>query len=347
MNQNCWLITGGCGFIGSNLIRLLLRERPGLSIVNVDALTYAGNTANLADLPPTQAERHTLVRADIGDSEAVGRAFANYQPSLVLHLAAESHVDRSLTDAAPFIKTNVLGTQVLLAASLAAGVQRFVMVSTDEVYGSLGATGYFTEKTPLSPNSPYSASKASSDLLTLAYYHSFGLDAVITRCSNNYGPYQFPEKLIPLMIKNALLGQPLPVYGDGKNVRDWIHVEDHARAIVAVAEKGKAGEVYNIGSRNEWANIDIVKTVLKILNKDESLIRYVQDRLGHDRRYAIDPEKVETEIGWRSQVDFEKGLAQTIDWYQKNRPWWEAVLSGEYQKFYDRYYGHRLDQKQS
>lgn len=342
MSQTCWLVTGGCGFIGSNLVRMLLAERRDLFLVNLDALTYAGNTANLADLPADHAERHTLVRGDIADAAIVNQIFAEYKPSVVLHLAAESHVDRSLTDAAPFIKTNIMGTQVLLAASLANKVKRFVMVSTDEVYGSLGETGYFTELTPLSPNSPYSASKASSDLLTLAYHHSFGLDAVITRCSNNYGPYQFPEKLIPLMIKNALTGEPLPVYGDGKNVRDWIHVEDHARAIVDVAEKGKAGEVYNIGARNEWANIDIVKTILKILDKSESMIRYVQDRAGHDRRYAIDPEKIETEIGWKPRIDFEDGLRQTVAWFNEHRDWWQAILSGEYQQFYERYYGHRL-----
>jgi dTDP-glucose 4,6-dehydratase len=343
MTKECWLITGGCGFIGSNLIRLLLAERPGLRIVNVDKLTYAGNTANLADLPPDRAARHELERGDIADAALVRSLFDRSRPTKVLHLAAESHVDRSLTDASPFITTNVLGTQVLLSAALEFGVERFTMVSTDEVYGSLGESGFFTETTPLSPNSPYSASKASADLLTLAAHHSFGLDAVITRCSNNYGPYQFPEKLIPLMIENALGDEPLPVYGDGMNVRDWIHVEDHARALIDVTEKGRAGEVYNIGGRNEWPNIEIVKTLLRILGKPESLIRYVKDRLGHDRRYGIDPAKIESEIGWRPRIDFETGLKQTVAWYVDHRDWQAAILSGEYRKFYELYYRDRLE----
>lgn len=342
MAENCWLITGGCGFIGSNLVRMILAERPELHIVNLDALTYAGNTANLEGLAEDQAARHTLVREDISDSEAVRRVFEEHRPSHVLHLAAESHVDRSLTDASPFVRTNVLGTQILLAAALEFGVSRFLMVSTDEVYGSLGATGEFTEDTPLAPRSPYSASKASSDLLAHAYFESFGLDVVITRCSNNYGPYQFPEKLIPLMIKNALLDEPLPVYGDGMNVRDWIHVDDHCRALVGCLERGEPGEVYNIGGRNEWANIEIVKTILRILEKPESLIRYVEDRKGHDRRYAIDPKKIESSIGWEPQIGFEPGLAETVKWYIDNRAWWESILSGEYTKFYELYYADRL-----
>ncbi|MBI1785553.1 dTDP-glucose 4,6-dehydratase [Candidatus Sumerlaeota bacterium] len=342
IHNSPWLVTGGCGFIGSNLIRYLLAHRRDLKIVNLDKLTYAGNTANLADLPAQQAARHRLVKADIADARAVRKALKTHRPPVVLHLAAESHVDRSLTDAAPFIRTNVLGTQVLLEAAAEFGVKRFVHVSTDEVYGSLGAKGYFTENSPLAPNSPYAASKAASDLLARAYHRSFGLDLVITRCCNNYGPYQFPEKLIPLMIKNALNDQPLPVYGDGLNVRDWIHVEDHARAIIAIAEKGSAGEIYNVGARSEWKNIDLVRLILKTLGKPESLIRFVEDRAGHDRRYAVDPAKIEREIGWKPRIGFEKGLRTTIEWYVKNRSWWEAVLSGEYRKFYSRYYGARL-----
>ncbi len=342
MAERTWLLTGGCGFIGSNLVRWLLRERPELTVVDLDALTYAGNLGNLADLPPEEAERHRFVRGDIAEAACVRRVFEEHRPSVVLHLAAESHVDRSLTDAAPFIRTNVLGSQTLLQAALEARVERFVMVSTDEVYGSLGPSGLFTETTPLSPNSPYAASKTAADLLALAYHRSFGLDLVITRCSNNYGPYQFPEKLIPLMIKNALREEPLPVYGDGLQVRDWIHVEDHVRALVMIAERGRAGEVYNVGARNEWPNLKIVHKILEILGKPPSLIRHVEDRAGHDRRYGIDPTKVETEIGWRPRVDFEAGLRATVAWYRDHRPWWEAILSGEYQNFYDRYYGRRL-----
>lgn len=343
-NSNTWLITGGCGFIGSNLIRLILRERSEVRVVNVDALTYAGNTANLADLSADQAARHELIKADITDVPVMRAIFERTKPSVVFHLAAESHVDRSLTDAAPFIRTNVQGTQTMLECALASTVARFVHVSTDEVYGSLGPKGAFTESSPLAPNSPYAASKAASDLLVRAAHHSFGLDTVTTRCSNNYGPYQFPEKLIPLMIKNAINDESLPVYGDGLNVRDWIHVEDHCRALLAVAERGRAGEVYNIGSRNEWPNLKIVRELLQILRKSDSLIRYVQDRAGHDRRYAIDPHKIETECGWTSQIPFNEGLRSTVKWYQDNRPWWEAILSGEYRRFYDQYYGDRLKQ---
>lgn len=342
MQTTNWLVTGGCGFIGSNLTRMLLTERPDVTIINLDALTYAGNTANLSDLSDDQAARHQLVRGDIADPEIVRQVFEAHRPQRVFHLAAESHVDRSLTDASPFIRTNVLGTQVLLAASVEFGVERFVMVSTDEVYGSLGSEGSFTEQSPLDPHSPYSASKASGDLIAKAYHDSFGLDVVITRCSNNYGPYQFPEKLIPLMIKNALAGEPLPVYGEGKNIRDWIHVSDHCRALIAAGDKGRPGEVYNIGARNEWANIDIVKQILSIMDKPESLIQYVEDRAGHDWRYAIDSAKAETELDWEPQKSFNDGLAETVKWYIDHQSWWESILSGEYERFYDEYYSKRL-----
>lgn len=343
MDSNRWLITGGCGFIGSNLIRLLLRQRPDLHILNLDKLTYAGNTANLAGLPEGEAARHELVRGDIAESPDVRAAFSRFRPDVVLHLAAESHVDRSLTDAAPFIRTNIDGTRVLLAAALEFGVRRFVMVSTDEVYGSLGPDDpAFTEQTPLAPNSPYSASKASADLLARAYHHSYGLDVVTTRCSNNYGPYQFPEKLISLMIKNALRDEPLPVYGDGMNVRDWLHVEDHAAAIVAAADRGLSGETYNIGGANERPNIEVVRMILKVLGKPESLIQYVADRAGHDRRYAINSAKIDRDLGWRPERTFEEGLKKTVEWYVANRPWWEAILNGEYTNFYEKHYGHRL-----
>jgi dTDP-glucose 4,6-dehydratase len=342
MAQRCWLVTGGCGFIGSNLIRLILAERPDVRVVNVDALTYAGNVANLEGLAADQARRLKLARVDIADAAGVRAVFEAERPEAVLHLAAESHVDRSLTDAAPFIRTNVLGTQVLLAAAMEFGAGRFLMVSTDEVYGSLGKEGYFTETTPLSPRSPYAASKASADLLTQAYVESFGLDAVITRCSNNYGPYQFPEKLIPLVIHHALHDKPIPVYGDGSNVRDWIYVEDHARGLLAALEQGKRGEVYNFGGNSERANLELVKLLLGLLGKPESLIRFVEDRKGHDWRYAIDATKARGELGWSPATTFDTGMERTVAWYRDNRPWWEAIISGDYLKFYDQYYGERL-----
>ncbi len=337
-----WLVTGGCGFIGSNLVRLILAERPDVRVVNVDALTYAGNPANLDGLPEDQAARYAFERVDIAEAEPVRRVFTEHQPDKVLHLAAESHVDRSLTDAAPFIRTNVLGTNTLLQAALEMGVGRFVMVSTDEVYGSLGETGVFTEETPLAPRSPYAASKASADHLARAYGESFGMDVVITRCSNNYGRYQFPEKLIPLVIHHALRDQAIPVYGTGMNVRDWIHVGDHARGILAATERGEAGEVYNFGGLSERPNLEIVRTILRLLDKPESLIRYVEDRKGHDWRYAIDPSKAERTLGWTPSMNLDEGLENTVAWYQENRPWWEAILSGEYMKFFDQYYGKRL-----
>ena len=334
------LLTGGCGFIGSNLVRWLLRERPSWRVVNLDKLTYAGNAENLADV--RESANYRFVLGDISDAKLVGQILAEEKIDAILNLAAESHVDRSILAPSIFIETNVGGTQVLLDAARAAGLKRFVQVSTDEVYGSLGASGVFTEETPLAPSSPYSASKASADLLVGAYGHTFGLDVVITRCSNNYGPYQFPEKLIPLMIANAARDLELPVYGDGKNVRDWIHVEDHAAGIVAALEKGTAGHVYNLGASNEWTNIEIVHAVLELLQKPRTLIKYVKDRPGHDRRYAIDPTKSRRDLGWTSQRDFKEGLAATVQWYLANRGWWERVLSGEYKDYYARQYGARV-----
>jgi dTDP-glucose 4,6-dehydratase len=318
------LVTGGCGFIGSNFIRQLLSRHDGLSVLNLDALTYAGNPANVADL--AGHPRYRFLQADICDRAAVREAFRRGVHSVV-HFAAESHVDRSIHDATAFVRTNVLGTQVLLDAAREFAVERFVHVSTDEVYGSLGDTGAFTETTPLGPSSPYSASKAGSDLLVLAYAHTFNLPAMITRCSNNYGPYQYPEKLIPLFIKNLLADQPVPVYGDGKQVRDWLHVSDHCSAIEAVWAKGKTGEVYNIGGRCERTNIDLTHELLRLLDKPKSLIRHVADRPGHDRRYAIDCSKIERELGWKPTIEFEAGLADTVAWYRNNQRWVHAALA--------------------
>ena len=333
------LVTGGCGFIGSNLVRLLLAERPGWRIVNLDRLTYAGNPENLADLEGNP--RYRFVRADICNGELLGDLFRTEKIDGVMHLAAESHVDRSILSPSIFIETNVRGSQVLLEAARELGVRRFLHVSTDEVYGSLGPTGLFTEETPLAPTSPYSSSKAGSDLLALAYAHTFTVPVVVTRCSNNYGPYQFPEKLIPLMIANAVRELPLPVYGDGMNVRDWIHVEDHCRGLLAAFEKGVDGEVYNFGASSERHNIDIVKQVLKLTGKPESLIKYVKDRPGHDRRYAIDSRKAQAKLGWEPRHRFEEALAATVRWYLEHRPWWERIISGEYLKYYEKQYGGR------
>lgn len=334
------LVTGGCGFIGSNLVRYLRRERPDWTVVNLDQLTYAGNLENLSDLEGDP--RHVFVRGDIGNRELVEHLMSVHSIDAVLHLAAESHVDRSILGPEVFVTTNVLGTQRLLESSRARGVKRFVMVSTDEVYGSLGPTGAFTESSPLKPSSPYSASKTSSDLLALAYHHTFGMDVVVTRCSNNYGRYQFPEKLIPLMVVNALHDKPLPVYGDGANVRDWLHVEDHCQALLLALEKGRAGEVYNIGGGAERRNIDIVKAILGLVGKPESLIQYVKDRPGHDRRYAIDPSKIRAELGWTPAQTFEQGLADTVRWYVDHPAWWERVMSGAYRQYFETQYRHRL-----
>ncbi|MCC6669829.1 MAG: dTDP-glucose 4,6-dehydratase [Planctomycetes bacterium] len=333
------LVTGGAGFIGSNFVRLLLAQRRH-SVVNLDKLTYAGNLENLKDVESDP--RYAFVKADIADRPAMERVFAEHRPEVVVHLAAESHVDRSVLDASAFVLTNVLGTQVLLDVARQHGVQRFVHVSTDEVYGSLGATGKFSETTPLAPNSPYSSSKAGSDLLVRAAFHTHHFPAIITRCSNNYGPYQFPEKLIPLMIANALEGKKLPVYGDGRNVRDWIYVTDHCEAIALVMEKGRDGEVYNIGGDAERENLHVVRTILKLLGRGEDLIQYVKDRPGHDRRYAIDHTKIAGELGWRPRHDFETALARTVEWYVQNRPWWERVRSGAYRTYYETQYGGRL-----
>ena len=321
-----FLVTGGCGFIGSNFIRHVLNHYGPAMITNVDALTYAGNPANLAGVAESYGERYEFLHADICDAAKIDAALARHQYFAVVNFAAESHVDRSIDSPGDFIHTNVVGTSVLLNAARRHGVRRFVQISTDEVYGSLGPEGKFSEISPLEPSSPYSASKASADLLALAYHHTFGLEVVITRCSNNYGPYQFPEKLIPLMILNTLADQPLPVYGDGLNVRDWIHVEDHCAAIVSALLNGKAGEVYNVGSDGEMRNIDVVKMILAHLGKPESLIKYVADRLGHDRRYAIDSSKAHRELAWKPQHRHEQGIRETIDWYVRNRAWWEPLL---------------------
>lgn len=334
------LVTGGCGFIGSNLVRYLRRERPEWTVVNLDLLTYAGNLENLSDLEGDP--RHVFARGDIGDRALVEQLLSTHAIDAVLHLAAESHVDRSILGPEVFITTNVLGTQRLLEACRAQRVKRFVMVSTDEVYGSLGPTGAFTESSPLQPSSPYSASKTSSDLVALAYHHTFGMDVVVTRCSNNYGRYQFPEKLIPLMVVNALHDKPLPVYGDGANVRDWLHVEDHCQALLRALEQGRAGEVYNIGGGAERRNIDIVKAILGLVGKPESLIQYVKDRPGHDRRYAIDPSKIRAELGWTPAHTFEQGLAETVRWYVDHPAWWQRVMSGEYRQYFETQYRSRL-----
>ena len=333
------LVTGGCGFIGANFVRYMLSAHPEDTILNVDKLTYAGNPENLSGI---QADgRYVFVRGDICERGVIEPLVVKHRIDAVINFAAESHVDRSITGPAVFIETNVAGTNVLLEAAKDNGVGRFIQISTDEVYGSLGAEGRFTETTPLHPNSPYAASKAAADLLALAYHHTFGLPVVITRCSNNYGPYQFPEKLLPLMIANALDGKPLPVYGDGLNVRDWLYVKDHCVAVDMVLRRGKAGEIYNIGGNNEWANIDIVKLLLKKLGKPESLITFVKDRPGHDRRYAIDASRIARELAWKPSVTFEQGISETIEWYRTNETWWRRIISGEYREYYRKMYEER------
>ena len=316
------LVTGGCGFIGSNFVRMLLTERPDWIIHNADVLTYAGNPANLEGFVEPFGSRYVFYQADISDPNAMERVFFEAHPQAVVNFAAESHVDRSITGPLAFIQTNVVGTGVLLDTARKHKVDRFLQISTDEVYGSLGPTGRFTELSPLQPSSPYSASKASADLLALAHFHTFKQDVLVTRCSNNYGPYQYPEKLIPLMITNAMADLPLPVYGDGMNVRDWIHVQDHNTAALAVLERGRAGEVYNIGGDGELPNLEVVKSILRDLAKPGSLIQYVTDRPGHDRRYAIDSSKIQGELGWKPQYRPEQGIRETVAWYVENRAWW-------------------------
>lgn len=337
------LVTGGAGFIGSNFVLYMLQQHSDYQIINVDALTYAGNLENLKSIEGNS--NHTFVKADIRDAKAIDELIGQ-GVDVVVNFAAESHVDRSILEPDIFVKTNVLGTQVLLDAARKYNIKKFVQVSTDEVYGTLGETGLFTEETPLAPNSPYSASKAGGDLLVRAYHETFGLPVNITRCSNNYGPYQFPEKLIPLMISKALADEQLPVYGDGLNIRDWLYVEDHCSAIDLVIHQGQNGEVYNIGGNNERTNMQIVKTILHELGKPESLITHVKDRPGHDRRYGIDPTKTMTELGWKPKHSFETGIKETIQWYLDNKDWWTRIQSGVYQEYYAKQYGERLgDQK--
>ncbi|PZT51946.1 dTDP-glucose 4,6-dehydratase [Paenibacillus silvae] len=330
------LVTGGAGFIGSNFVLYMLQEHPTYDIINVDALTYAGNLENLKSIESNI--RHTFIQADIADVQQMENIFAQ-GIDVVVNFAAESHVDRSILSPDIFVRTNVMGTQVLLDAAKKYQITKFVQVSTDEVYGSLGPTGLFTEETPLMPNSPYSASKAGGDLLVRAYHETFGLPVNITRCSNNYGPFQFPEKLIPLIIARALNNEAIPVYGDGLNIRDWLYVEDHCRAIDLVMHQGRSGEVYNIGGNNERTNIHIVETVLEQLGKPASLIQYVQDRLGHDRRYGIDPTKLQTELGWKPAHHFETGIKETINWYLNHQDWMARVQSGAYQDYVKLQYG--------
>jgi len=330
------LVTGGCGFIGSNFIHYVLDKDPTVSVVNYDRLTYAGNLANLADVADNA--RYRFVQGDIADPDAV-RKIVGEGVSAIINFAAESHVDRSIHDVAPFVRTNIVGTQVLLDAAREFRVARYLQVSTDEVYGSLGPAGSFTEETPLAPNSPYAASKAAADLLVRSYAHTFGLRAVITRCSNNYGPYQFPEKLLPLFITNLLQDEPVPVYGDGLNVRDWIHVHDHCAALERVWRAGQVAEVYNIGGRCERTNLDLTHQLLDIMGKSRTLIRYVKDRPGHDRRYAIDCSKIERTLGWRPTISFEQGLRDTVQWYREHADWIANIRTGEYLSYYQKQYG--------
>ncbi|MEI6285467.1 MAG: dTDP-glucose 4,6-dehydratase [Bacillota bacterium] len=336
------IVTGGAGFIGSNFVRHIANKYPDYRIINIDCLTYAGNLENLVDIAGNP--NYVFYKVDISDRAAIAEIFAKEQigaDDYCVNFAAESHVDRSIENPEIFITTNITGTQVMLDACKRSGIRKYLQVSTDEVYGSLGATGFFTEETPLQPNSPYSASKTGADCMVRAYFETFGLPVNITRCSNNYGPYHFPEKLIPLIISNALEDKDLPVYGDGLQIRDWLHVTDHCEAIDCVLHNAKVGEVYNIGGNNEMANIDIVKLILIALGKPESLIKYVKDRLGHDRRYAIDAGKIKRDLGWEPKYTFEQGIKETIQWYLDNRKWWEDIKSGEYAKYYDKMYGGR------
>lgn len=336
------LVTGGAGFIGSNFIFYMLKKYSDYRIVCLDSLTYAGNLSTLK--PIMNNSNFRFVKESITDRKAVYKLFEEERFDKVVNFAAESHVDRSIENPEIFLKTNIIGTSILLDACREYGIQRYHQVSTDEVYGDLPLDKpelFFTEETPIHTSSPYSSSKAAADLLTLSYYRTFDLPVTISRCSNNYGPYHFPEKLIPLMIANALANKPLPVYGEGLNIRDWLFVEDHCKAIDSILHNGRVGEVYNIGGHNEMANIDIVKIICKELNKPESLITYVTDRKGHDMRYAIDPTKIHTELGWLPETKFADGIKITIDWYLNNREWWETIISGEYQNYYEEMYGNR------
>ncbi|MBI4516631.1 MAG: dTDP-glucose 4,6-dehydratase [Deltaproteobacteria bacterium] len=335
------LVTGGAGFIGANFVRLLLAEHSDDEVINLDLLTYAGNLENLAGVE--NHPRYRFVRGDIADRQLVG-ALLDQGIEAVVNFAAESHVDRSIADPDAFLHTNVAGTLALLDCARRAGVKRFVQVSTDEVYGSLGPTGVFTEQSPLQPSSPYAASKAAADLLALSFRTTYGLPVMVTRCSNNFGPYQFPEKVIPLFVTNLLDDQPVPLYGDGLNVRDWIHVADHCTAVAAVLRHGQPGEVYNVGARCERTNRELTELILAELGKPPALIRHVTDRLGHDRRYAMDPAKIERELGWRPRHEFRQALRQTIAWYRDQRSWWERIKSGAYTDYYERMYGERLRQ---
>lgn len=319
----------------------MLSKYPDYQFLNVDLLTYAGNLENLKDVK--EKANYTFIKADICDKAAMTKLVREHSIDVIINFAAESHVDRSITNPGAFVQTNIVGTQVLLDIAKEQNITKYLQISTDEVYGTLGSEGYFTEETPLQPNSPYSSSKAGADLLVRAYYETYGLNVNITRCSNNYGPLQFPEKLIPLMISNALENKPLPVYGDGKNVRDWLHVEDHCSAIDLVLHKGDAGEVYNVGGHNERTNIEIVETIVEALGASKELITFVEDRLGHDRRYAIDPEKLTKKLGWKPKYTFETGIKETIQWYLENREWWERIKSGDYMNYYQQQYAGKLN----
>ena len=336
------IVTGGAGFIGSNFIFHMLKKYPDYRIICLDCLTYAGNLSTLA--PVMDNPNFRFVKESITDREAVYKLFEEEHPDMVVNFAAESHVDRSIENPEVFLTTNILGTQVLMDACRKYGIQRYHQVSTDEVYGDLPLDRpdlFFTEETPIHTSSPYSSSKASADLLVLAYHRTYGLPVTISRCSNNYGPYHFPEKLIPLMISRAYNNESLPVYGEGLNVRDWLYVEDHCRAIDLIIHNGRVGEVYNVGGHNEKRNIDVVKTILRIMGKPESLITHVKDRAGHDLRYAIDPTKIHNELGWSPETTFDEGIKKTVDWYMNNKQWWEDIINGEYQNYYEKMYSNR------
>jgi len=333
------LVTGGAGFIGSSFIRYALQTRQDIEIVNFDKLTYAGNLRNLEEVATNS--RYTFVRGDIAEPDHVAAVFKDHHPESVVNFAAETHVDRSIENTTPFLRTNVVGTQCLLEQSRRSGVVKFIQISTDEVYGSLGPAGAFREDTPIDPSSPYSASKASADLWALSYFKTFGFPVLVTRCSNNYGPFQFPEKLIPVLITNAMEGRSLPIYGDGLNVREWIYADEHSRAVLMALEHGRPGEVYNIGSGEEKTNLEVVRAVLRIMHKPESLIQFVKDRPGHDRRYAIDCSKIQKEWGWKNALDFDESLARTVSWYLSHQDWIQGIKDASYLSYYDRMYTRR------